>query len=250
MINTEHWIEHQAEPGKLILAWQAADQLQDRFRWAVGELSASRAIDEMTLRYFREGSEFRRLNQGRTYDQLLSYGYQGYPAFGIKHELHTSGVGEALLRRLPPRNRPDFDLYLRQFRLAPTLELSDVGLLAHTEAKLPSDGFSIVDPLDSATRQYDLLLEVAGYRYYSKQVEQLMIPGEAVNVSAEPDNEHDPHAVRLSVKGCTIGYVNRLQADAFLTWLHEAKVTAVVERMNGRPNHPRAFVFVRIREAS
>jgi len=244
----ENWIETIIEPKKLYLAWQAPDHLKNRFRWAVGVLSTG-AAGSLSLRYFRPGQEFAALNQDKSYDDLLALGFSGYPAFGLKHEVHEVGVAEAFLRRLPPRSRPDFESYMRQFRLPASARLTTASLLGYTEAKLPSDGFSIVDPLDASSTLYDLMLEVAGYRYYAVEAGPLEI-GQPVQVAPEPNNPHDPGAVRFSINDRTIGYVNRLQAPRFQRWLRTASVHAVVERVNGRPERPRAFVFVTIRPGS
>ena len=238
-----HWIEAVPEPKKLFLAWQAPDHLGLRYRWAVGELVCD--AGGCVLRYFRAGDEFGQLNDGRTYDQLLTLGYQGYPAFSHRREVHAEGVLSAFLRRLPPRSRSDFEAYKRQFRLAAKAQPSDFALLGLTEAKLPNDGFSLVDPLDGSIGRRDLFLEVAGHRYYSSQVR--LSVDDMVELGAEPTNEHDPHAVVMRVAGRTIGYVNRLQALAFHRWLLERDVSASVERLNGQSGHPRVFVFVEVR---
>lgn len=47
-----NWIEHFVAPKRLYLAWQAPDQLGDRFRWAVGELAINVDGDVSSLRYF------------------------------------------------------------------------------------------------------------------------------------------------------------------------------------------------------
>ncbi len=241
-----NWIENYPEPRRLFLAWQAPDQLGDRFRWAVGELSVL-ASGQFELRYFRAEDEFRARNQGRTSAEIAKLGYGGYPAFGVKRETHRDGVSEVFLRRLPPTGRPDFGAYVSQFRIPPNTKASVPLLLSITEAKLPSDGFSIVDPLDPNAVAYDLMQEIAGYRYYAGTVAPLLVPGRTVDVAAEPDNKYDPGAVAFSIDGEKVGNVNRLQAPAFLRWLESGSVTAVVERLNGRPDHPRAFLFVRVR---
>ena len=151
------------------------------------------------------------------------------------------------MRRLPPPSRPDFAEYKRQFRLPPLLFVSNFGLLGRTEAKLPSDGFSLVDPLDGAVDHCDLMLEVAGYGRYPQILAPLSV-GDPVWLQAEPWNEVDQNAVVIRASGQTIGYVNRLQAAAFQQWLRERAITSVVERLNGQPA-PRAFVFIRIRPA-
>ena len=71
--------------------------------------------------------------------------------------------------------------------------------------------------------------------------------GAKVEMSAEPENKFDANAVRFSLNGSTMGYVNRLQAPAFHQWIKHNKITAVVERINGKVERPRVFLFVRIR---
>jgi hypothetical protein len=240
-----NWIEAVPEPKQLFVAWQAPDHLGERYRWAVALLS--RTADGCTFRYFQPGDDFSRWNDGRKFDDLLALSYQGYPAFSPRREFHLEGVLSAFMRRLPPRARPDFEAYKRQFRLTPASDLSDFALLGLTEAKLPSDGFSLVDPLDGKAARRDLMLEVAGHRYYAEQVH--LSVGDAVTVEAEPGNQHDPNAVVMRVAGRVIGYINRLQATAFQRWLTERDVSAVIERLNGQPGRPRAFVFVKVRPA-
>lgn len=243
-----HWVERITEPHKLYLAWQAPDHMGDRFRWAVGVLE--RRERGVVLRYLREGDEFRSLNVGKPYDQLSELGYKGYPAFNLKQELHADGVMAPLMRRLPPRRRSDFTDYKRQFRLAEHLDLTDFALLGRTEAKLPSDGFSVVDPLESEGNWCDLFLEIAGFRYYCDKLPLALNIGKRCDFKHEPTNPYDPSAVEITSNGCRLGYVNRLQAATFLRWLRGCKIEAVVERLGCSINKPRAFVFVRVRPAA
>jgi hypothetical protein len=243
-----NWIEMAPEPTTLFLAWQAPDHMGDRFRWAMGTLERTAAGD-CSLHYLQPGPDFETHNQGRGFDEVLNLGYQGYPAFSPKRERHSAGVLSALMRRLPPPSRPDFVEYKRQFRLPPYLFVSNFALLGRTEAKLPGDGFSVVDPLDGSVQHCDLMLEVAGYRYHTEET-QLAI-GDPVELRPEPENEHDPNAVVIqTVTARKVGYINRLQTAAFRQWLSERRVTAVVERLGGRRGKPRAFIFVRVRPAA
>jgi hypothetical protein len=235
------------EPTSLFLAWQGPDHLGERFRWAVGILERT-ALGDCSLCYLQPGPEFEAHNQGRGFDEILKLGYQGYPAFPVKRKRHSGEVLSALMRRLPPPSRPDFAEYKRQFRLPPHLFVSNFALLGRTEAKLPGDGFSVVDPLDGSAQACDLMLEVAGYRYYA--AETRLAVGYSVVLRPEPENEHDPSAVVIQVAKSKVGYINRLQTAAFRQWLSERRVTASVERLNGRPDKPRAFIFVRVRPAA
>lgn len=248
----ENWIRHIREPRRLLLVWQAPDHSGSRDRWAIGAIERDLDSGAWILRYLQPGYEFASLNQGRSYDDMVHLGYQGFPGFKPKLVTHRVGVAEALLSRLPPRNRPDFNEYKEKFRLPADLAISDFALIGQTEAKLPSDGFSVVDPLDGSATECDALLEVAGYRHY---VTDFGPPwgarlGDKVEIVAEPENPVDPGAVKVMLLGRQIGHVNRLQAPSFLVWLRSRSVEAVVERFNGKPGRPRAFIFVRIREKS
>jgi hypothetical protein len=239
----QNWIDHIVDPSRLLLAWQAPDQFENRFRWAVGEIT--RDESKYMLRYL-QGAEFESLNQGRTEPQLRALGYRGYPAFDPGQTIHTSNVVPAFLRRLPPRRRSDFKDYKEQFRLRAERDVSDFALLAVTEAKLPSDGFCLVDPLDDDSLPRELLLEVAGHRHYRNALPRPPLIGESVEFLPEPDNIKDPNAVIVRIGEQCIGYINRLQTKAFLRWIAQGRVTGVVERVNGSTDWPRVFTFVRV----
>lgn len=243
MIEGKRWIEAVCEPRSLLLAWQAADlRPESRYRWAVGIVEPHGT--ELSFRYFDRGEEFRAHNQGKDFAELSKLGYAGYPAFDPSKDRHTQGVKSALLRRLPPRNRSDFGEYIARFLLRPTSDLSDLTLLGRTEATLPSDGFSLIDPLDSSVSRCDLLLEVAGFRHYSKSV--ALSKNMPIEIVADPTNPFDPNAVEFRAAGQKFGNVNRLQAATFGQWLRNTRVEGWLERLNGSAERPRAFVFVRV----
>lgn len=237
-----HLIKTVVEPRRLILAWQAADLLGPRYRWAVGEIS--RRGEAYRFRYFLQGNEFAALNDGRPFAALRAAGYVGYPAFALGPDVLEKGVIDAFRRRLPARERSDYGEYLAHFRLSIDTPVSDFALLGLTGAKLLSDGFTIVDTLEDLEPARDIFLEVAGYRHYAAGVQ--LAGGEPVHFAAEPSNPIDRNAVALRVRDSLIGYINRLRTRAFHAWVAESRLTGVVERLNGRPDRPRAFVFVRV----
>ena len=242
---TQPLISHVATPERLILAWQAPDELGDRFRFAVAEITCEDA--RFSLRYF-EGEEYDRLNPGKSWDLLESFGFRGYPGFSQTKSKHSVGVYEAMLRRLPPRSRSDFPQYQRALRIAPAVQLTDFQLLALSEAILPSDGFSIVDPLNPDAQTHEMILEVAGYRYYAKDYfPSAPQPGDRVEILPELNNVYDPHAVMIRLEGMKAGNVNRLQAKAFERWAREGRLAAWVDRLNGTAEKPRLLLFVSLR---
>jgi hypothetical protein len=245
-----HWIEYPSEPKELFLVWQAPPSVQDRLRWAVGRLR--KVGDEAVFDYLR-GTEFTALNLGRSPEDLRAAGYSGYPAFdvNVKRRLEGDFQERALgtfLRRLPPATRSDFPNYLAHYFIRRHTPLSPFALLAVTEARLPSDGFSLVDPLDASAGCVDLVFEIAGFRYFSGDGTRIGI-GEPLELEPEPSNPKDPQAVRLKAADCVIGYVNRLQAMTIGKWLTQRSVSCWIERLNGQPDSPRAYAFLQVRPA-
>lgn len=241
----ERWIEHLVEPARLILAWRAPDDIEQRTRWAVGELA--QAGGAATFRYFA-GAEFAQMNVGRSPADLKAAGFLGYPAFewrADRGELFSAGALEAFLRRVPSPHRSDFRDYLEGFRLRPRPELVGMALLGATSAALPGDGFTLVDPLEPDVRAQDVLMEVAGYRYHAATAPLLV--GDQLEVAAEP-HPQDPFAVQLRKAGRLVGYVNRLQSSTVTRWLETRALQAEVVKVNGQAGHPRALMLLSVRE--
>lgn len=236
-------VEHVVEPSALLLAWQAPDHLRNRRRWLVARIDVSDL--EWHLTYLK-GADFAVANPGASYDTLSSLGYCGYPAFALKHDQHDEGVRAAIMRRLPPRKRSDFGMFLEHFGLTQATALSDAALAAYTGAKVPSDGFSIAGEYDANLAIGDLVLEVAGTRHQMPADCKLTV-GDRIEFEREPHNEQDPKAIAMYAQGCRIGYVNRLQADIFGYWLAHRHLDASVQRVNGKPGEPRVFAFIRVR---
>ena len=241
----ELWVEIPPNPSELILAWRAPESEKDRKRWAVGVLS--NRDGGATFRYF-VGEEFKRLNFGRTQSQLAVLGYRGYPAFELRHGANrtfTEGVMEAFLRRVPPSHRSDFSRYLEFYRYRGEA-LPPMSLLGLTSARLPSDGFSLIDRLNPASEACDLVIEIAGFRHHVPQF-GILSDGMPLTLCAEPTNPYDVDAVRIDAVGTTIGYVNWLQAASISTWLQTRVLSAWLCRRNGRPESPVAYAFLRMR---
>lgn len=234
----DRWINHISEPSRLLLAWQGPDPNGERTRFAVGELLLSDG--EYTLRYLN----------GPEVEQARKLGFVGYPAFKPDQQEHRQGVLAAFLRRLPPRTRPDFDAYKAQFRLKPDVGLSDFALLAYTGARLPSDGFSVVNTLEDVRAPSELVLEIVGHRHWVSKLKSQLRVGEALDLVLEPTNQWDKNAVVVKAHGEIVGYVNRLQTAAFHKWLRESSVEATLDRLNGSSDRPRAYMFVRVRNTN
>lgn len=230
-------IEHIIEPKRLILAWQPPEGRGTRKRHLVAELYKTES-----------GIEFKYLENTEDLNEAKNLGFVGYPAFKLSSSTFTSGVIEAFMRRLPPRQRVDYPQYLTQFRLSRDVPISDFALLGYTGAALPRDGFSIINPFDNVTSQCELMVEVAGFRYRENINIDEIHTGDSVSFCPDPSNVKDPWAVQIFVnKDLFVGYVCRGLTSAFQRWMNSAELRGVVERINGSPNRPLIYVFTTVK---
>lgn len=231
-------ISHIVEPDRLLLTWQGQEG-SSRARRVVGELR--RNADGVSFHYLRATPDF---------EAAQNEGFQGFPAFKVDDRIHVSDVLEAFLRRLPPRTRSDFGEYLRQQRIDPFTEISDFALLGYTAARLPGDSFALVHTFDEASGPFEFVTEVAGFRYASSLGVEAVHVGTPVTFQPEPSNRVDPKAIRVMYGPEVLGYVNRCQTGMFARHLAERSISAVVDRVNGRPDRASIYLFVKVDSAA
>jgi len=227
-------IRHINHPNRLFLVWQSPEG-KSRMRFVVGEICPD-----------GDGYVFRYLVDILDFSNAQSEGFVGYPAFRKFNQEYREGVLETFLRRIPPRTRGDFNKYLEQWRIAADVEISDFALLGHTGAKLPNDGFSLINPFDGVTAPFEFYLEVAGFRYQNNISLNEISVGMAVNFVLEPENSHDSFAVRIETNSRKIGYINKVQCHAFSHWLKGNTIIAWIERINGTDLRPLIYIYGRV----
>lgn len=228
-------IKHIHEPKTLLLVWQPPEGTS-RVRCIVGELIREELSGVVTLKYLEGTADFRKASE---------LGFVGYPAFSNTRKEYHNGVVDAFLRRLPPRSRGDFKNYLELLRLDVNSEFSDFALLGYSGAKLPSDGFSIINPFEDVIGPCEFVTEVAGFRYRDISIEDVSV-GDEITLVPEPNNEYDTMAIKVMLGANHIGYINRGQLKAFHIWLANNNVKASIERVNGRDNRPLIYLYVEI----
>ena len=81
---------------------------------------------------------------------------------------------------------------------------------------------------------------LAGYRHAeAASVWAMLEVGDELELAREPDNPHDPHAVRVAWRGRKLGYVPRRE-NAALAWAMDrgeplrARISRLHEHRNGR----------------
>jgi hypothetical protein len=229
-------IQNTVVPNRLLLVWQA-QKSEARQRYLVGELTNDGA--NISLRY---------LNGTADFDEAVRLGFSGHPAFefdGADSYRFENSVIETLMLRLPPQGRSDFGRFLEIKGLESNLDLDDFTLLGYTGAKLPDDGFEIVHPFDNAGDRFQLVIEIAGFRYHSEiQASNIQLDA---NVFFEDDdpNPADSEAIRVKYDGKKIGYVDRIRKDIFNRYMSLGyNIDGRVFRKNGTDDRPLIYVLV------
>jgi hypothetical protein len=223
-------ISHINQPNRLLLAWQPPEG-KSRSRYVVGELHQ----DE-------KGYVFRYLTDTTDFKNAQEEGFICHPAFRKLNLEYRDSVLDTFLRRIPPKTRSDFNQYLQQWRLASDIKINDFALLGHTGAKLPNDGFSLVNPFEDVDLPFEFFIEVAGFRHQGVSLDDVA-EGMSVQFIPEPENQFDTDAVRIEAAGKKIGYVNKVQSAAFRRWLKNYSILACIERINGIQERPLIYIF-------
>lgn len=225
------------EPSRLLLTWQPPESAPyARTRRVVAEIV--REDGDLVLRYLPNTPD---------YMSALGCGFTGYPAFHPSTVEHRQGVSEALSRRLPPRNREDFDDFLAKHRLPSPFPYSDLALLGYTGAALPSDGFALVPDFPDSPGAFDYVTELAGVRHVRGLNLSDVRVGDEVQFAVDRENPVDRDAVFAVHHGKPLGYVNRVLRHRLAKWASTGHLSARVERLNGKPDRPLVYVRLQYR---
>ena len=230
---------------RALLVWQA-DLRPDEQGGGPGSLRDHHAVGELV-----------RTKSGRVWfryfddiEAARDQGFRGYPGLRLGRKANEKIGFEQLRRRLPPDQRTDFGEIMQAFGLPADVDRSDrLTLLAYTGAP-EDDDFSICETFDGFDRPFRFLFNLANVRRDGTyDVCAKLKPGEALTFKREPDNPHDPNAVKV-VRAANekekAGYVNHLQAEAVGRWLDEGEVTASVFDFIGHSVDPILYVSANV----
>ena len=232
-------IQHIVEPYRIWLVWQPSSP---------EHLGSRRVVGEVLRAEPQGGALFHYLEETEDFQAARAEGFDGYPAFKLSSRVHSQGVLDAFMRRLPPRNREDFGDYLIQHRLPEGFASTDMALLAYTGGKLPGDRFEFCADLDGARPPFELVIEIAGFRHQDQVKPTDLVLDDPVLFIPEPDNQHDCHAIAIHYNGQRIGFVGRAHTPEFHAWTAKGySIEATIERINGKPERPLIYLFVKVR---
>lgn len=179
-------------------------------------------------------------------------GFQGFPAFDLEKLEHKNPL-PVFMRRCPPKDRRDFDDYLKAFSLDPESDavksMSDFTLLGYTGAYVPSNPFNLINPFSDQEQPFEFVMQIAGahHNYFNTHSLEEDVKCQNLKAQKESDNEHDPNAVVLTLNDEKFGYVQRGLNTSFIDWIEKERIESInVARVNGSASHPYAYAFVKI----
>lgn len=228
------YIKKIVEPESLLLIWQGPGvSSESRKKRVVGRLYRDLGMEKVNLEYFNETIDF---------GEAISFGFDGYSPLDKKIRYHFD-ILHFFLKRLPSRSRRDFRKYLDSIRVN-NVNISDFALLGYSQAKLPTDGFSLVNTFEGVTTDFEFLSEVAGARYHWGEGNP--DGSSTVQLVLEDENEYDSKAVRVDIDGKKAGYLNRVIALKYREWIAYAKVRASVEKFYRQEGCPCIWIYVEV----
>lgn len=217
------------------MAWQS-DAPDDRLRRIVGNVY--REDEGIFLEYAVDSDDYR---------AAVKNGFKGIPSFPCdRASSYEENVLEYLEKRLPPRNRRDFNVFLQSYGLEPGAKLSNFALVGYTEGRLPADRFSFIHPFE-VDGPCEFVMEIAGTRHHCsasflrESIDSQITFKEEIN-----DQEPTGTAFQIEMNGESIGYVNRVYLSRFRKWSSVGGLKGTLVRVNGTDERPRAFVFVEV----
>lgn len=231
------YIQHIIEPQELLLSWQT-DSPENRMRLFVAKLI--RNGNDADLVYLKDTPDFKTAQKN---------GFDCYPGLSVETDRHIN-ILATFMKRLPPRSRNDFPKFLNALRLNPqdSGKISNFALLGYSNAKLPGDGFTVINPFTNIEPPFELLMQVQGYRFFTDpDLHESLKEGLAVSFQAQPQNLKDPKAIMILIDGRQIGYACKGLTDSLHRWIKSGyDISASIERINGTPERPDVFILVEI----
>lgn len=184
-------------PFVLWLIWQ---NVETRQRYHIGNLSSLNG--EYTFSYELSGKR-------RTLLEAMENGYRPHLAFRDIYKVYKSDrLFDAFARRLPDKQRPDFNDILQSFGLSN--DFTEMDLLRATGGRLATDPYEFVAPIYRDNDYFDFDFYVAGWRYYEgENALQELNHGDEVAFELDGMNRKDKKAVVIMTtqSGYKLGYV-------------------------------------------
>lgn len=192
------------------LLWLVWQNSESRRKYHVGDL----------LYVQNEGYyfEYSKTNRRHGLSDAIEAGFTGFFAFpDFEKKYFSPFLFHAFSRRIPNKGRPDYQKLLQFYGLDENTDEMDI--LEATKGKMVTDSYELMAPIlvDSKKELFQLTTFIEGWQYYEgESVLSTLQEGTSLSFITEPDNIHDPYAVRIeSSNGAKLGYVAAVYSEFF-----------------------------------
>ncbi|RWZ50123.1 DNA-binding protein [Halobacillus fulvus] len=191
--------------------------------------------------------EYDKTNKPRGLQDAIKNGFTTFFAFpDLSKSYYSPFMFHAFSRRLPNKERPDYNSLLQLYGL--TSSSHEMDILRVTKGKTATDSFELVSPLlmDEDTFSVDFYIE--GWRYYDgdTSLDTLEKDQELILVR-EPDLDEDKYAVEiLSPSNVKLGYIPAVYAEFISTLLKEGQSVKMTVKAINESGIPQMKVLVHV----
>ena len=182
--------------------------------------------------------------------ESIDNGFEGVPAFDLDKKSHENAL-KVFMRRLPPKNRTDYDKFLSLYGLDINLDsvksISDFELLGYTGAYVSGNSFHLTNPFIDIEAPFEFVFRASAFNQYSKNLEDHLEINSQLSLKLERDNIFDNRAIQIVYKDIHIAYIPRGLIDSFHFWLkRDYKINLYTYRINGSSSYQYLYVFAEL----
>lgn len=210
---------------RIYMAWRAGKGCR---RIIVGEVFAS--ATRTLFHYIGAGVE-----------EAAKEGFTHYPEFPDLNKEYDTNVVRILSQRLNNTERTDIEEYYSFWEISPEDRPYPLRVLSLTSGSLPTDNFEFLADF-YGVKGLCLVTELAGLSYNPLRNDALK-EGDLLDWDLEPENEHDPKAVRVLKDGTKIGYVKTVHSRVFYNKGAE-RLTVRVKRIESNGHINKVFLAI------
>lgn len=186
------------EIGHIFLTWREG---QGKRRHVVGIIKKN-ATEGIVFKYLAEGVE-----------KAQKDGFSPYTEFPDIQKTYKTGVLDVFGQRIMKLERSDIQDLFDFWEIDPKFKGDKYFMLAHTQGLNPTDNFEFLAEYNP-TKDLRFLTDLAGLSQLKLKAGTLS-PGDILTYKREPENSHDPLAVKVFKDESHVGYVKIIHSRVF-----------------------------------
>jgi len=186
------------EIGHIYLAWREGI---GKRRHIVGVLKKN-STQGVRFSYIKKGVE-----------AAIKDGFSTYTEFPDLNKEYKENVLEIFGQRIMKSERADIKDFFDFWEIDPKYKDEKYYLLAHTHGLSPTDNFEFLGDY-KPIKSLRFLTDLASLSTLNLNADSVK-PGDILNYTLEPENEHDGKAVKVYKDNIQIGYIKKIHSRVF-----------------------------------